>query len=363
MKLLKRHKKFPPGGQADEAAAAQVAHPAVAIGAVDETAPSPRLPAIDIARGLALIAMASYHGAWDLANVRLVDWGVATDPLWRASAMLIAASFLFLSGVSMQLSRRGGFDPARFVLRLIRIAVAALLVSLATYAVFPESWVYFGILHMMVVGGLVTAPLQRLHPLLLVLLAACALALPHYARSDVFDGLPLAITGLAVEVPAANDFVPIFPWLAPMLLGLAAGRPIAAAAARWSAPLRGRLWRGLGFLGRWSLVFYLVHQPVLFGVAEGLAMVLPVDPAVERQLFLGDCQTECQRFGANEGQCRAFCGCVAESIDGTPVWQSRTIDSSYDGLISTAASACRGAPDGFDTDSPSADKPEPDDDD
>jgi uncharacterized membrane protein len=147
-------------------------------------------------------------------------------------------------------------------------------------------------------------------------------------------------------IPTANDFVPLFPWLAPLLVGLALGRPLAA--WRKVRPVDSRPGRALAALGRWSLVFYLVHQPVLFALATGLAAVLPVDPAVERALFLGDCTSQCESVGADAAACRAFCGCVAVSIDGTPIWQSRTIDSSYDGLIATVAASCRQAPGAFD---------------
>ncbi|MBL6431716.1 MAG: DUF1624 domain-containing protein [Alphaproteobacteria bacterium] len=42
-----------------------------------------RLDVFDIARGLALLAMAVYHLAWDLSWFSLVDWRVAKDPAWR----------------------------------------------------------------------------------------------------------------------------------------------------------------------------------------------------------------------------------------------------------------------------------------
>jgi uncharacterized membrane protein len=336
--------------------------PVVATRDIDEEARLPRLAAVDVARGLALVAMAAYHGSWDLANVRLVDWGVATDPLWRGFAMTVAASFLFLAGVSLQLAHRTGFDAERFVLRLVRIAAAAALVSIATYVVFPDTWVFFGILHLMVVGSLIAAPLRRLHPVLLLVVAVGVLVLPRFVESPALDGLPFAILGLSKTVPNSNDFVPLFPWLAPLLVGLAAGRPIAAVAgAAWS-PHR-RLGRGLALLGRWSLVFYLVHQPILFGLATGLEAVLPVNPAVERNLFVRDCVAECQRFEPNGTMCGQFCGCVAESIDGTSVWQSRTIDPSDDGLISTAASTCRHAGSDFDEGQPDQDGSGSDDDD
>ena len=304
----------------------------------------PRLPLVDAARGALLLAMASYHFSWDLANVRLVGWGVATDPLWRAYAAAIAGSFLFLSGLSFRLAARGGLDPFRYGTRLARLALAAAAVSAGTYIVFPEAWVFFGILHMMLLASLLAPLLVRLPAALLLMLAAAALVLPQVWRSPAFDGIGWGFLGLAETPPVSNDLVPVFPWIAPYILGLVVGGPLArrAAEATGTPPLRrGTAW--LAVLGRYSLVFYLVHQPLLYGFATGLAAVLPVDPAVQRASFIGDCRLECTRQGADAEVCERFCGCVAASVDDTGIWDQRSSDPSFEPLLSTAVQAC-GAP-------------------
>lgn len=303
-----------------------------------------RLPLVDVARGALLLAMASYHFSWDLANVRLVGWGVAVDPLWRAYAAAIAGSFLFLSGLSFRLAERGGLDPLRYGMRLTRIALAAAAVSVGTYIVFPDSWVFFGILHMMLLASLLAPLFVRLPAALLVMLAAAALVLPQVWRSPAFDGIGWGFLGLAETPPVSNDLVPLFPWIAPYLLGLVAGGPLVRRAESWigGRPLR----RGTGWfavLGRHSLLFYLVHQPLLYGLAVGLATVLPVDPAVQRASFVGDCRLECTRQGADADVCERFCGCVAASVDDTGIWDQRSSDPSFEPLLSTAVQAC-GAP-------------------
>ena len=303
-----------------------------------------RLPLVDAARGALLLAMASYHFSWDLANVRLVGWGVAVDPLWRAYAAAIAGSFLFLSGLSFRLAGRGGLDPLRYGARLARLALAAAAVSVGTYLVFPEAWVFFGILHMMLLASLLAPLLVRLPAALLVMLAAAALVLPQVWRSPAFDGLGWGFLGLAETPPVTNDLVPLFPWIAPYLLGLVAGGPLVRRAEGWISvrPLR----RGTGWLavlGRHSLLFYLVHQPLLYGLAVGLAAVLPADPAVQRASFIGDCRLECTRQGADADVCERFCGCVAASVDDTGIWTVRSSDPSFEPLLSTAVQAC-GAP-------------------
>jgi uncharacterized membrane protein len=64
--------------------------------------------------------------------------------------------------------------------------------------------------------------------------------------------------------PVTEDYVPLFPWTGVVLLGIAAGHLLwrhafapLAWLARAPAPLR--------WLGRHSLVVYMVHQPLLLG--------------------------------------------------------------------------------------------------
>jgi uncharacterized membrane protein len=299
----------------------------------------PRLPAVDVLRGLALVAMAVYHASWDLAYHGLVDWDVAGDPLWRGFAMAIAASFLALSGVGLVLAHRPVPDGAAFLARLARIAAAAGLVSLATYLVFPDAWIFFGVLHMIALGSVLALPLVNRPPVVAALLAVLVLALPAVLRGGILDAAPLAFLGLGTTAPATNDFVPVFPWFAAVLAGLVAGRMITGGVLRLSAAPPGTaLGRGLAALGRWSLVVYLVHQPLLFALTGAVAGLLPADPATERARFVGDCQAGC---GMEAAFCARFCACVAEALDGTTLFTVRGGDPDLGPLVSTAAQTCR----------------------
>lgn len=301
-----------------------------------------RLPLIDVARGILLLAMASYHFSWDLANVRLVSWGVAVDPLWRAYAAAIAGGFLLLSGVSYRLAERDDLDLFRYGARLLRLALAAAAVSIATYIVFPDAWVFFGILHMMLLASLLAPFLVRLPDILLAIVAVGALVLPQVWRSPVFNGIEWGFLGLAETPPVTYDLVPLFPWIAPYIVGLIAGRPLAERERRRSgtSPLR-RQGRWLAGLGRHSLVFYLLHQPLLYGLAIGLAALIPVDPTVQRASFVADCRMEYERYGNSAQMSSRFCGCVAASVDDTGIWESRGSDPAYEPLLATAVQACQ----------------------
>jgi uncharacterized membrane protein len=96
--------------------------------------------------------------------------------------------------------------------------------------------------------------------------AVVFLYLPGFYRSEVFDPLWLAWTGLAARTPPSLDFVPVFPWAGMFLLGMAAAQAMTTLGLwerlRPAAP-PGRALRIATWPGRHSLLVYLVHQPVL----------------------------------------------------------------------------------------------------
>ncbi|TKB32225.1 MAG: DUF1624 domain-containing protein, partial [Mesorhizobium sp.] len=63
-----------------------------------------RIVAIDVARGVALLAMASYHFTWDLEFFGYADPGLTAFGWWKFYARCIASTFLFLVGVSLFLA-------------------------------------------------------------------------------------------------------------------------------------------------------------------------------------------------------------------------------------------------------------------
>jgi uncharacterized membrane protein len=97
--------------------------------------------------------------------------------------------------------------------------------------------------------------------------AALALALPYVVQHPWFDTRWTNWVGLVTRKPITEDYAPLLPWLGVMCIGLAAGRWVLAHRRSWlcGAAPGAAAGRGLAALGRWSLSFYMVHQPVLIG--------------------------------------------------------------------------------------------------
>lgn len=226
-----------------------------------------RWPAVDFFRGCAILAMIVYHFCFDLAfnGWLIADFG--NDPRWIWFRTPILGSFLFIAGLSLGLARARGHPGAPFWRRVAIIAGAAGLVSLGSYLMFPESYIFFGVLHAIALMSILARPVLRWESWTM-LLGLAVLVLGVSVQHSLFDQPPLQWVGMMTFKPRTEDYVPIFPWFGLMLMGAGAGAWIARLPrwadrfGTWTAPI------SLGWivwLGRHSLAVYLLHQPIMLG--------------------------------------------------------------------------------------------------
>ena len=112
---------------------------------------SPRYAAIDALRGAAMVWMTVFHFGFDLAHFGLWNQNFRLDPFWTLQRTAIVSLFLFCAGFSQAVAVHHGQDWTRFWKRWAQIAGCAVLVSVGSYAMFPTSFIYFGVLHGMAV--------------------------------------------------------------------------------------------------------------------------------------------------------------------------------------------------------------------
>lgn len=240
---------------------------------------SQRLHLLDLARGWAIIAMAIFHFTWDLEFFGFVERGLTATFEWKTFARCIASSFMFLAGFSLILGHDPTIRAKSFLKRFVWLIAAAGLISLATFNAVPDAPIFFGILHSIAAASLVGLLLRRLPPLVLMVLAVLIFITPFYLRSELFDTPWLWWVGLNVDIPRSNDYVPLLPWLAPFLLGMAVSKltkqngVIVRFTEKQSEPST-LLGKALSFIGRHSLATYLLHQPLLLGLVWAVAQIL-----------------------------------------------------------------------------------------
>jgi uncharacterized membrane protein len=223
-----------------------------------------RLEGLDALRGIAMVAMIGYHFCFDLRWFGHARWDFEHDLRWIAARSLILSSFLLLAGVSLVLAaRRSDAGPA-FVRHLARIAAAALLVSVASYLAFPQTFIRFGVLHAIAVSLVLASPLVA-HPRTALAIGIVVIVAGLTFAHAAFDAPLLHWIGFMTHRPATEDYVPLFPWSGVLLLGIPLGHALAARGPGALGVLA-RAPRLLAFLGRHGLAVYLVHQPVLIAL-------------------------------------------------------------------------------------------------
>ena len=154
------------------------------------------------------------------------------------------------------------------------MAGAALLVSVGSYFVYPESYIYFGVLHAIAVMLIIMRLTYRFKYGLWVLgflLIGFKFLMPALFAAvgpslEVFNQPLLNWLGIVSYKPRTEDYVPLIPWLGVMWLGLASGLALMKYKKQLIAAELPVALQPLAVLGRYSLSYYLIHQPVLFGL-------------------------------------------------------------------------------------------------
>ena len=224
---------------------------------------------LDTLRGLTIVSMVAFHAMFDYVYVygNEAPWffeGIYQS-VWRCS---ISWVFIALAGWMTMFS----CNNAK---RALKYAAAALVVYLATSVTRVSTPISFGIIYCMAACTLAY-----------VLLSPVLERLPHLGMAVLFAALFLATLGVpshtyAIEgfawlgFPSAGfysgDYYPLLPYVFLYLAGACASKAV----SRSSYPVwtSRDLCRPLTFLGRHSLLVYLIHQPLLIAAFE---LALPV---------------------------------------------------------------------------------------
>ena len=230
---------------------------------------------VDVARGIAIMMVVLYHLMYDLDN--LGGYRIeSTSGFWKVFADTSAFAFVFLAGLSLSLSyvrasasRRSDRELfGKYLQRGTRIFSYGILITLVFWAL-SFGTVIFGILHLIGVSIVLAYPFVKLR-LPNLLLGLSVIGVGVYMRStDVSAagaaGIFLAPLGVVPEGVFMPDYRPLLPWFGVVLLGLFLGNVVYGKQARKAPPsTEGPAYaKPVGFLGRHTLLIYLVHQPVL----------------------------------------------------------------------------------------------------
>jgi uncharacterized membrane protein len=239
---------------------------------------------VDAARGVAMVMVVLYHLVYDLDDFGGYDIE-STSGFWAYFADASAFAFVFLVGISLAISfsrKRGaggrGWDLfGKYLRRGSRIFAYGMLVTFAFLAL-GYGYVIFGILHLIGASIALAYPFMRLR-FLNAVLGLAAIAAGAYLQAERFvvggvAGVLLAPLGVVPENLFMPDYRPLLPWFGVVLLGLFFGNVVYLVWRKKSPPSRApRAAAPLAFLGRHTLLIYLIHQPVLVAALWALGLI------------------------------------------------------------------------------------------
>jgi uncharacterized membrane protein len=231
-----------------------------------------RLPSLDYARGFFVVLMMVFHFCFVLADYGYLGFDFYRDPFWLHSRTFIVSGFLTIVGLSLVLATQQGLNRKSYLKRLTLLILYAALVSISTYIQVGDRWVFFGILHFIAVAsvlGLVVvhSTLFSLVGGLFIIGAGLAFSFPF------FDHPWLNWIGMMTHKPSTNDYVPLFPWLGVVFVGIGLGRILFIGPFKHlSVPLQWQTssWPGkiLSILGRQAIHVYIIHVPLFIALIE-----------------------------------------------------------------------------------------------
>ena len=222
-----------------------------------------RIELMDAMRGLALCLMVIHHFLYDLCAFCGAPWWLFTNPVFDPLHYFFAGLFILLSGVSSNFSRSN-----------IRRGLKALAISLGITAVtyFMGMPIVFGVLHLLATCMLLYGLTQKFWETLSAKAPWVTPALSIVgvlATTKLVNGYPTTIPhlwmfGLTTPDFYSSDYFPLLPWMFVFLLGTWAGKYVRAGRLpRWFYETKAPR---LAAVGRQSLLIYVVHQPVLYGL-------------------------------------------------------------------------------------------------
>lgn len=225
-----------------------------------------------------MVWMTFFHAAFDFNHFGWIEQNFYADPFWVWQRTAIVSLFLLTAGMGQSIAYQELQPWMRFWRRWFQIALGALVVTAGSWLMYPQSFIYFGVLHGVALM-LVVVRLSVTWGRWLWLAGAVALGLSWAAPAFHTRWPELAwlnqpgfnILGLISQKPRTEDFVPLLPWLGVMWWGSALAQTPRVRQAL-AAKIPGA--QALTLLGRRSLVYYLLHQPVLIGTMMLVSFIL-----------------------------------------------------------------------------------------
>lgn len=222
---------------------------------------------LDLLRGVAVILMVCFHFGYDLALFGYASYVTTADIEWIIFRGVVLSMFLVAVGMSSYLAYREDIDWKKVWIRSAKLTAVALLISIGSCFVFPDQWIYFGVIHFIMIATLVSlAFLKRPNVSLILGIGIIVTYVLGYFHLDPL----LSYSVEHFHIPEYTvDVVSFTPWFGVVLIGIyLMHKKLFGLCIKENTA-----GRRIAFLGKHSLIIYLLHQPILFGVFNMIKLI------------------------------------------------------------------------------------------
>lgn len=209
-----------------------------------------RYEMIDVIRAFAVLLMIIFHLGYDLNAFGFAKIDFSNDLFWWTFPRVIVFLFLTAMGLSLELGPEK-LSVSKILQRFFKIGGAAIVISITTFFMFRQNWIYFGTLHCIAVCSVLALPFRG-RPKLAFLIALILLIPLAFGFHWPFFKLP----------HPSMDYIPALPWIGVVFLGMCSFHLGLHEVSIPNFPFK----RAFFVLSKYSLFIYLIHQPILFGL-------------------------------------------------------------------------------------------------
>lgn len=226
-----------------------------------------RIWELDALRGVCILGMVVVHLIYDLVELYgVVQWDYPPGFLllqhWGGTV------FFVISGICATRSKRS-LHRGLLVLGCGMLCTAVTAGMYLSGFADPSILIYFGVLHSLGCCMLLWPAVQKLPAVLLGCISLAVIAAGLYLRT-IAPASSFLLIPLGILTPdfVSSDYFPLLPYWGFFLLGSILGRTLYAnGVSRFPHVQATRQpFAAACFLGRHSLIIYLLHQPVLCGM-------------------------------------------------------------------------------------------------
>lgn len=229
-----------------------------------------RNKSLDQLRGISVLGMILYHAIFIASYTDIIGPQILENVLVRVMADTVRIVFFILVGVSSWLVYSKNDNWRAYVLsqlkRVNRLLYLAISITIVTFVLFRESAVYFGVLHSIGFGIILSMWFVKSY--YLSLLAAVVLFVSGFYFGICQDSLYILgyISGSGSMVMNTFDYFPLSPWVGYIFAGQILAKYLIRILDLFFC-FNNRFWSALAWIGRNSLVLYMLHIPFLYSFA------------------------------------------------------------------------------------------------